>query len=206
MVALRVEIDQSDLYSVETLLYGLTDAVPKMTQMAVNRTLTGVRTDATNEVAKVITPTKTVIRKAISVKKMTAADKSAYVRCAGKRLPLIDFRARQTKKGVTVKVLKNKPRRSLIKHAFIATMKSGHKGVFWREDWGGPRKRVVPWRAYSALPKKYRLPISQRFSLAVPEVLGHPPTIKAVLDLAGPRLKKNLEQVINYELSKLNKR
>lgn len=199
---LRVEVNQADLYNVKTLLHGLSNAVPKITRMAVNKTLAGVRTDAVNEVSKVITPTKTKIRASISVKKMGSANDSAYVRCAGRRMALIHFKARQTKKGVTVQVLKKEPR-SLIKHAFIMTMKSGHKGVFWRKDWGGTRQPVRPGRKYGVLPKMYRLPMSERFSLAVPEVLGHPPTIKAVLDLAGPRLKKNMDQALNYEVSKL---
>lgn len=185
---MRVEVSQQDLYNVRTLLAGIGNAVPKITRMAVNKTLAGVRTDATNEVSKVITPKKAEIRKAISVKKMGAADDSAYVRCKGRRMALIHFKARPTKKGVTVQVLKSESR-SLIKHAFIATMKTGHKGVFWRRMKDGRR---VP-----------RLPIQELFSFALPEVLGHPPTIKAVLDLAGPRLKKNMEQALNYELSKL---
>ena len=208
--ALRIEVNQQDLHNVRTLLAGIGHAVPRITRMAVNRTLAGVKTDATNEVAKVITPKKAEIRKTISVKKYEfRGDDSAYVRCKGRRMALIHFKARPTKKGVTVQVLKSEPR-SLIKHAFIATMKSGHKGVFWRKEWGGKRGSVRPGRKfgpeftdYGSLPGKYRIPISERFSFAVPEVLGHPPTIKAVLDLAGPRLKKNMEHALNYELSKL---
>ncbi|MBW2342508.1 MAG: phage tail protein [Deltaproteobacteria bacterium] len=203
---LRVEVNQQDLYDVRSLLDGLSDAVPKVTRMAVNKTLTGVRTDATNEVSKVITPTKTRIRASISVKKMTTADDSAYVRCKGKQMPLIHFKARQTKKGVTVQVLK-KGSRSLIKHAFIDDMRSGHKGVFVRTEWGGVRqplrKSQDSYAWYGVLPHKYRLPIKQLFSFAVPDVLGHPPTIKAVLDLAGPRLKKEMDRALNYEISKL---
>jgi len=198
---ISVHVDNQSLYNVRTMLSGLADAVPKITQMAVNKAISGVKTDATNEVAAVITATKTKIREAITTRKMTSKNSHAYVRCEGKPLGLIHFGARQTKKGVTVKVLRSEPR-GLIKHAYIATMKSGHKGVFWR-DWTGTRRPVKPGRAYGALPRKYRLPMSERYSLAVPNVLGYPPTIRAVLDLAGPRLEKEMATALKYYMSKL---
>jgi hypothetical protein len=170
-------------------------------QQSVNRTLTGVRTDATNEVANVITPTKTAIRKTMTVKKMTQADGTAYVRCMGAPLNLIEFRARQTQKGVTVQVLKTSPR-TLLKHAFIATMKSGKKLVIWRQ-YEGPRR---PWDKhvpYGKLPKKYRLPVEGLTSLAIPDVMGHEPTMNKILDLGDNRLQKNLKDRLNYEVSKL---
>ena len=200
-MTMSAHIDQGDLARVRLMLGAFSPAVPKITRMAVNKTLTGVRTDATNEVAKVITPTKTKIRKTITTKKMWGKNDIAYVLCKGKRLGLIHFKARQTKKGVSVQVKKSEPR-SLIKHAFIMTMKSGHKGVFWRE-WEGTRKPVSARVQYGRLPKQYRLPMSERFSFAIPEVLGHPPTIKKVLELAGPRLKKNVDDALNYEFRKI---
>lgn len=213
--SLYVHVSQRDIDDVKRLLSDIKGAVPKVTRMAVNRTLAGVRTDAANEIAKVVTLSKTTIRSAISVKKLGAWNDTqgrmpaAYVRCHGKMLPLIFFKARQTKKGVTVQVKKSEPR-SLIKHAFIATVGAGHRGVFWRKKWGGKRGSVRPGRKfgpgftdYGVLPKAYRLPMTERFSFAVPDVMGHPPTMNIILDLAGIRLKKNLDQALNYYLSKL---
>ena len=57
--------------------------------------------------------------------------------------PLADFGARQTKRGVTV-VIRKGGSRTLIPGAFLATMKSGHVGVFTRVG-------------------KARLPIQERF-------------------------------------------
>jgi hypothetical protein len=48
------------------------------------------------------------------------------------RIPLIDFSARDTKKtGVKFKIRKGSGQAKL-RHAFIATMKNGHKGVYMR--------------------------------------------------------------------------
>jgi len=46
------------------------------------------------------------------------------------KIPLGAFSPKQTKKGVSVRIGR---KRQMLQHAFIATMKSGHKGVFWRD-------------------------------------------------------------------------
>jgi len=188
MTALSLKIDQGDISKVKFMLGALSKAGDRVIQQAVNKTLTGVRTDATNEVAKVITPTKTAIRKTMTVYKMTAGDGNAFVKCVGGPLNLIEFKARQTKKGVTVQV-KESGGRKLIKHAFIQTMKNGKRLVLWRVTKGG--KRVA------------RYPIEAMSSLAIPDVMKHGPTMAEILRLGGIRLKKNLNARLNYELSKL---
>ena len=201
MTAINLKIDESQLADVNRMLMGMQSAIPKVIQQAVNRTLTGVRTDATDEVANVITPTKTAIRKTMTVKNMTQASGNAYVRCTGAPLNLIEFKAKQTQKGVTVQVLKSGSRK-LLKHGFIATMKSGKKLVIWR-NYPGPRKPWDKQMPYGKLPPKYRLPVKGLTSLAIPEVMGHPPTMDKIMELGGARLEKNLNDRLKYEVSKL---
>jgi hypothetical protein len=55
---------------------------------------------------------------------------SATVRGSGRPIALVKFSARQTKAGATANAWGV---RKLYKHTFIATMKSGHTGVFVRE-------------------------------------------------------------------------
>lgn len=207
---LSVRVNQKDIADVKRLLSGVGVAVPKVTQMAVNKTLTGVRTDATNEVSKVITPTKTTIRKTIAVHKMMKGNVNAKVICKGKPLNLIHFKARPTKKGVTVQVLKSEPR-SLIKHAFKTKIVNNLVAIRrYGGKYGGSRrprkKKGGSYKWYGTLPKDYRFPnehLKFLTTLSIPEVLGYPPTIKKVMDLAGPRLEKELDRALNYELSKL---
>lgn len=80
-----------------------------------------------------------------------------------KPLPLIAFGARQTKTGVSVEVTKGS--RRILRHAFIATMASGHKGVFMRE---GP-KRIASKGRYVG---KKRQPIHEAFTASVASALG----------------------------------
>lgn len=53
---------------------------------------------------------------------------------SGTPVPLGRYPARQTRKGVRVEV--NRGKRVLLKGAFLATMKSGHRGVWMREGSG----------------------------------------------------------------------
>lgn len=69
---------------------------------------------------------------------------------SGKAQPVLAYKnARQTTQGVTVQI--NRGRQTLIKGAFIAEMKSGHRGVFYRLG-------------------KSRLPIDEAFSTRVSDV------------------------------------
>jgi Prophage minor tail protein Z (GPZ) len=188
MTQLSMKLGAGDIANVKLMLGALSKAGDTVIKQAVNRTLTGVRTDTTNEVSKVITPTKKKIRSTVTVSKMTAGDGNAFVKCTGGPLNLIEFKARQTKKGVTVQVKKSSGR-SLIKHAFIQTMKNGEKLVLWRKVING--KRVA------------RYPIEAKASLAIPDVMGHEPTMNEILRLADDRLKKNLNDRLNYELNRL---
>ena len=199
-------MDKSDIAKVRLMLGALSTTADKVIQQSINRTLTGVRTDSTNEVSKVITPTKTSIRKTMTVNKMTSSNGNAFVKCVGGPLNLVEFKARQTQKGVTVQVKKSGGR-SLIKHAYIATMKNGKKLVLWRKD----KKHVgiAKWdkankQKYGRMPVKYRFPVKALSSFAIPDVMGYPKTMDEILRLGGVRLKKNLNARLNYEMSKLN--
>jgi hypothetical protein len=82
---------------------------------------------------------------------------------SGKPVPLADFPHRQLKRGVKVQV--NQGRWTLVKSAFVATMKSGHLGIFRRRG-------------------KARLPIDEAFSTRISDVFRDRDLIPAVQDRA----------------------
>jgi hypothetical protein len=96
--------------------------------------------------------------------------------------PLINYGAKQTKKGVTVRV---KNGRTTLRHAFIATMPNGHKGVFERV--GSGHKRVTKkGRSYMS-----GLPIKELYGPSIPDspeggyilfYTGHMPQRAGALD------------------------
>lgn len=103
---------------------------------------------------------------------------------SGKPVPLSAYPVRQTKKGVSAQI--NKGARKLIKGAFIATMASGHKGVFLRKG-------------------KKRLPIRELFSSNVAESLSGEGEAEAILIRGRRTLEDGVRRLFPLELEKLKK-
>jgi len=206
---IEIKFNEADVANVKRMLRGLDDVVPKVLSRAINDTLAGVKTDASTEIRSIITAKKSAVDATFRTVKATIAHLSGLVSSSGPPLPLIKFSANQTKAGVSVQVKRKNPR-SVLKGAFIATVRSsnqaesgssGHKGVFWREYHGAkvPVKKI----AYGKLPRKYRLPMKQLFGPRIPDILGDDPVMTAVLSKADDRIHKAVEKELNYELSKL---
>lgn len=100
-------------------------------------------------------------------------------------IPLADYPRGQTKTGVTVGV--NKGKRSLIKGAFLATMKSGHQGVFVRESHGKGSKR---------------LPIRELFSSTVLDVFSDGGMVPAVMERGNQVFKSSFARLLPLEIAK----
>lgn len=97
------------------------------------------------------------VKKALSIRKATASNLSATLSAGAKRIPLIEFGARgpEPSRGRPGGVRANlKGGAGIYPHAFIVTMKNGHRGVFERVK-GGNRRGPKPNR--SQLPI-YELP------------------------------------------------
>lgn len=193
-----IKIDVQGMEEVRSLLRDLKEKAPRALMRGMNKTLAGVRTDMTRAAVEVLNVKQADVRKGITLNKASLQRLSASAVSAGRPLSLAVFSARQTKKGVTVKVLKANPRKE-IKHAFLGTMMSGHQGIFWRK-WTGPRKRMRPGIAYGGLPKQYRFPIEERFGPAVQDALQHPGVIADLEQKAGDRLVKNMAHEADYLL------
>jgi hypothetical protein len=96
---------------------------------AVNRVAVSMRAVAVRETAKDLGARQKGIRETLKIKNATFESPVAELRARSPRFPIIDFRARQTRKGVT---WTSGLGRRLIPRAFIARMKSGYVGVFKR--------------------------------------------------------------------------
>lgn len=114
----------------------------------------------------------------------------AIINITRKAVPLIRFanKAQKNPAGVIITVRKGKT--ELVKKAFIATMSSGHTGVYWRgraKDGGFSRKKSVPRRggiknvvSGKFTNKRYRA------YLPIDELKGLP-----VIDMADSRKVRN---------------
>lgn len=100
---------------------------------------------------------------------------------SGQTMPLSAFPARQTRKGVVVQVNAGSPK--LFKSAFLATMKSGHTGVFYRQG-------------------AARLPIDEAFSTRISDVFHDEGMIPAVQARAQSVFASAFARLLPQELKR----
>lgn len=189
MQPFNVEIDQAQLSRATLLLSSIGRGAATVLARAINRTLDGVKTDASTMIRAVITAKKKDVDATFDISKASAARPVGSFRSTGRPLPLISFSARQTKKGVSIQVRKDRPRQ-VWPHTFIAVMKTGHKGVFWRKAVGGIRVR--------------RLPIEEKYGPRIPDIFSNEEVMDKVLASAKERIDKNMAHEIDYELLRGN--
>lgn len=158
-----VKLDATD---VRKRLEHLSEAVSNRAIVrSLNRAVAASNTEAGRVVREELNLKLADVKDVISVRKASSQGLTASLVISPKPAPLIDFAARQTAKGVTVKV-KRQGGRVLVRNAFIAKMKSGHVGVFTRGLLGG---------GYSK-----RLPIRELFSTSVRQLFKRASAVKRV--------------------------
>lgn len=141
---LEIRFDDAKLKKFERELKGIPRALPKVMSRGLNRTAQSARTQISRSLAQRIGLKIKDVRARLTLSKASYSNWRSAVGISGKRFGLIKFAARQTKKGVTYRKGRN---RILIRHAFIATMPSGHRGVFMRK--AGPRLPIAEMRGPS---------------------------------------------------------
>ena len=113
------------------------------------------------------------------------------------RLPIIAFRPKQTGSSITVAIHKGKT--VIIRNAFIATMASGHKGVFAR---GRYQKRTgfVPGREKTASGK---IRITQLVT-ASPFTMGIAPDVRAdVAEFMGREVSARVHGILTARVARI---
>jgi Prophage minor tail protein Z (GPZ) len=172
-------------------------AIPR----ALNKTATTVRARAARQIRSVGYGIKiAAIKKSITIRKANRAELTAIVRAAGKPIPLINYSARKNKSGVTVAVLNGK---KTIDGAFIATMHTGHKGVFVRVGSAAERHAIGRGALkVSKGPKKYSykhgLPIRELFGPSVPNAFANTIVQNALEEVVQQRFGVVLEQELRF--------
>jgi hypothetical protein len=145
--------------------------------LALNRTAQQAQTEGVRAIRANYQFKTQTIKGTLSIFRATNGRLQATIQSKGRRIGLIEFQARQTKAGVTVRVGKS---RKLLKGAFIATMRNGHQGVFMRR---GSR----------------RLPINEKVTIAVPEAF----VSRAVAARMTAKANEVLPRRFDHELTRL---
>jgi hypothetical protein len=128
-----VKPDEKELAEIERTLGGIPGALERVTYRAINTALGKMRSLTTKAAAKYLGLKQKIVKKRVWMKRANRKHLYGQVKAGRVGWPYIDFDPTQTGKapkpggGVTV------PAFGLsIPHAFLATMPSGHTGVFLR--------------------------------------------------------------------------
>ncbi len=105
------------------------------------------------------------IKQGLSISRAAPSKLRAAVIARGRPIPLVEFSARQTSRGVSVSVLHG---RKTIAGAFIAVMPNGHRGVFVRGE--GARHKKMTTRGK---PSWHALEIRELFGPSVPDGMAN---------------------------------
>lgn len=152
--------------------------IDKALPRALNRTATSVRAEAVRIIRRGRQVKAKTVREAIAIRRATRALLVAEVIVSGRPIPLRDYAARQTGRGVTVNVT---GRRKLIPGAFQVQKIGSH--VFVREG-------------------KKRLPIRKLYGPSLPSTFNNEAIQKAIEQMALDTLRKRFNEAVSYELSK----
>lgn len=183
--AMSVERFAFELGELRKQLETLGNAAPVVLARALNRGVTSGRAAMTRVIASDTGISSRAIGAEIRVEKAQRSRPVAAVEIAGRRIPLIAFQARGPEpsrgrgRGVSYRLPSGRGR---VGDAFIATMPSGHRGVFKRRA-------------------KKRLAITELHGPSLPHVFEkHFPVFRAA---AEESLLKNLASEISFERSKV---
>jgi hypothetical protein len=165
---------------------------------ALNRTGSTVRTAAVREIRAEYPGFKAAAtRDAMRMRQATREDPAFTLEVRGRRLPLIDFSARQTRRGVSVNI----KGRKVIGRAFIARMKSGHVGVFARVQPDSPKgSPVFRYGPGSRIHRRGSdIPITELDTMSVPRAFMQKKIQQSMRRVAVDALVKNYRAELNYQ-------
>lgn len=163
------------------------DLVKESHVAACNRVAASVRAEATRTVRQRYPGFKASdVRATMEVIRATYTKQTATVRVRGRRIPLLSFSARQVRAGVSVRIRERKT----VRGAFIATMPSGHKGVFKRSGRFGLRGN----------PKREK--IMELKTLSTPQAVGQQEILEHLKSYAENRYKIEFQRELKFRVGR----
>ncbi len=157
-------------------------AMQSAARSTVNKLINRGRVRASKRVREKYNIKATALRASTKTHRATNRNPAATLIVRGRMMPVILFSAKQNRRGVSVRIIKESGRKT-IKSAFIATMPSGKSQVWMRS--GGPR-----------------LPIKQIVTLS-PAKMFEKEGEKAIKSLILNEMGKTFKHELNHFISRL---
>lgn len=196
MVDVSLSVDQTRLEEIARLLSHIPRGAEKAISRALNRALEGARAAIVREVQEKYTVSPNTLRASMRIIKATPQKLEATIISRGSGIPVAKFKLSTVRiprqKGIPA-ALRKKISSEIIpgvskewSHAFLARMKSGHLGLWTRHK--------------TAKTSRGRAVIGERFSLAVPQMIGTRALLPEILNIAKLRLEKELAHQVRFLL------
>ena len=185
---IEAQINEADLERARALLGSIPKGIERAVTRAINKTAVAARTKVVRRIAAETSLLQKSIRKAVTLRRASWRVWQALIRIRGRPLPLLWFRARQTRSGVTFALRRGEGRKTA-SHAFIQTMPAtGHRGVFRRF---GPKRRVVSQKTGRS---RLAQPIKELRGPSISEVFTNTPgLVDETIRETGVRLKHEFD-------------
>lgn len=166
---------------------------------AINRTAVTSRKRASQVIRKTLNVKAAKIKNRLKIRKASANNLAGAVQSHYKPLRVSDFNGmRQTRKGVTVTMRKDKGRK-LFGGAFIVTLKNGYRGAYIRAGIGA--NGWTKGRPHTSSPN---LPIYELLGPNDQTIFGE--NLDSLVRLSDADLQKNLQHEIEYALRRVRSR
>lgn len=176
-------------------------AFPEARTKALNKTAQRAKTHAGRLVKERYVIKKRDIDKSIRIIRASVGKDEASLRVSGKKVGMSYFNVTGGR-GSSVEVEIVKGQRKVIPPAFIATMPSGHKGVFLRGVINRnpvKRRKAVPRREIRAnIWGSTELPIDELTGPSLPQMFGQTKVQEKLIDFVNAVMPKNLTSAINF--------
>lgn len=181
-IAIEAKWDRSGIAALET--GPLKAALKRALRKAGATALRDMRSEASKRIRDRKRIKSRYIARALTLRRARGSDITSMewaLDVSGEPVPLVAYPHRQTKKGVSVEV--NRGKRTLVKGSFLASMRSGHEGVFRRRG-------------------KARLPIDELLGSRPVDALLHEGEAAAVAERGGKSFAETFVRVLPLEVGK----
>ena len=105
MADVEIKFDERKLKNIQRQLRDVPRAMPKVMSRAINRTAKTMRVEIASNIVKKINITVSTAKKNITKTKARYGHWQSTISISPKRIPLQKFKARQTKKGISYKIM-----------------------------------------------------------------------------------------------------
>jgi len=197
----EIKYDEAKLRRIRSLLRDVPNALPRVVCRGINRTASGARTQIVRRLSSETGLRQKDIRPGVTLsQRATYVSWLAQISMKGRGVSLMRFNPVQEQGGVVYWIGE---RHYFIRSAFLATMQSGHRGVFIRGIVVGYKGKLGYRPRPTAERKGGRLPIVERFGPAIGTLFERTANIADEITAeTGKNLEKNIDDQVRLILGK----